>query len=944
MRDAFDSQGVEAKWLQAWASARVYDVKRGVPGEKKFLLHFAYPGISGFLHVGHLRGFSYSDVFCRYKRMTGHRVLFPAGFHASGIPSVGLARKVERKDPDTLAYLANNGCPPEQIPKLADPKEVVRYFGHVYAEDYWRRFGYLIDWRTLCTTIDPGYNRFIQWQFRQLQERNLLVVKPHHGPFCPVDGAVAVDASETDISKGGNAEVNEYTILKFALPDGRILPCATLRPETVYGVTNLWLPPEETYAQVKVGDETWIVSLPAAEKLAGLRDDVDLGLDPHGKVSNLVETKSLFDQEAANPFTGAKVPVLAAAFVHPGRATGVVMSVPAHAPYDWQALREIRPDIAPIVILRNPKAKGVPAEEAVRKHGVRSQADKAALDAATEEVYADEFHGGEMLPNTNRLAGLKASQAKDEIKAILKQIGQLETLQDFSEDVICRCGKNVVVRKIPDQYFIRYSDAPLTEESKAHAATMRVFPEEYRRDLPQVLDWFGDRACIRKGSWLGTEFPFKPGWIVEPISDSTFYSAYYIVSPYVNDGRLKPEELTDAFFDHVVHGKGAAATPVWAEVRKDFEFWYPVDINLGGKEHKTVHFPPYIMNHVALVPPAMRPRGIFVNWWVTQRAGEKISKSKGGAEPIPNAAKTYGVDAMRLYYCNVASAHVDIEWDPGVVHDYRAQVHRIYHLVRGHLDAPDTSSAPGVDDWLAHAWKGRLETATQAFEDYDLRTASNQLYYEFYNDLQWWRRRGGGRTPVATDILAQWVRSLAPITPFLAEELHESLGGKGLALASSFPQASTAASASAGARENFLKTVLDDLHSIIRVTQIKPKRVVVHTTPAWKVQAASAVAQAVARGERNPGDLIKRLLADPLVKPFAKDVPAFVNKSLKDRQAAAANGASFDEFDVLSQARPFLEQELESPVEVHRADDAASPDPGRKRQLAAPGKPAIYVE
>jgi len=940
MRRVFESEPIEQKWLERWQKAHVYDAHRGAPGERKFLLHFAYPGISGYLHVGHLRGFSYSDVFCRYKRMTGHHVLFPAGFHASGIPSVGLARKVERGDPDTLEYLRNNGCPPEVIETLKDPQGVVDYFSRVYADDYWRRFGYLIDWRTLCTTVDPGYKRFIQWQFKRLEKRGLLVVKPHHGPHCPLDGAVAVDPSETDISKGGHAEINEYTLLKFRLDDGAVLPCATLRPETVYGVTNLWINPGGDYVRVRVGDETWIVAAAAAEKLRGQRDDVAPQATPE-------DPARLLQQAAANPFTGAKAPILPAPFVDPNRASGVVMSVPAHAPYDWQALHEIRPDVQPIVIIRNPKAKGVPAEEAVKKHGVTSQADKTALDAATEEVYADEFHGGEMLPNTNRLAGLKVSDAKAEIKAILEQLGQFATLQDFSEDVVCRCGRKVVVRRIPDQWFVQYSDGPLTEESKRHAASMKIYPAEYQRDMPSVLDWFGDRACIRKGSWLGTEFPFKPGWIIEPISDSTFYPAYYIVAPYVNDHRLKTDDLTDAFFDFVFLGEGKAQTRLWDEVRQDFDYWYPVDINLGGKEHKTVHFPPYVMNHVALLEganAAKRPRGIFVNWWVTQKAGQKISKSKGGAEPIPNAAKKYSVDGMRLYYCHVSSAHVDLEWDPDIVLDYRARVARVFQFVSDLADSQATASPPGVDEWLRDTWAARVRVARDAFEAYDLRTACNQLYFEFYNDLQWWVRRGGRRSPAAQAVLDAWVRSLGPVTPFLAEELHELLGAERLVVQSAFPEPDAAAGANGvQAREDFLRAVLDDIHSIVRVTQIKPKRVVVHTAPRWKVRAHAAVLEAVRAGQRNPGDVIKRLLADPDLKAHGKDVPAFVQRVMKDARAEEAP-AHVDEFDVLASAREFLARELESAVEVYRADDADAPDPGKKRNVAAPRKPALYVE
>ena len=171
---------------------------------------------------------------------------------------------------------------------------------------------------------------------------------------------------------------------------------------------------------------------------------------------------------------------------------------------------------------------------------------------------------------------------------------------------------------------------------------MNLFPEEYKREMPGVLDWFEDRACIRKGSWLGTEFPFKKDWIIEPISDSTLYPAYYIISKFVNEKKITPGEMTEEFFDYVFLGKGKAKNEIWNDIKEDFDYWYPVDINLGGKEHKTVHFTVLLMNHVAVMSEAKRPKGIFVHWWVTQKGKEKISKSKGGVEHIAEAATKYG--------------------------------------------------------------------------------------------------------------------------------------------------------------------------------------------------------------------------------------------------------------------------------------------------------------
>ena len=256
------------KWKSRWSEARLFEPE-AQPGQKKFLIHFAYPGISGYLHVGHMRGFTYADIISRYKLMTGHNVLYPAGFHASGLPSVGLAKRVARNDQGTIEYLRNNGCPEDIIPTLTDPGAVVEYFSKIYTEDYWKHFGFTIDYTRLMTTISPGYKNFITWQFKQLQKHELLTQKPHYAPYCPTCGPVAVDPSQTDVLTGGSSEILEFAVLKFRLKDGSILPAATLRPETIFGVTNMWLHPDVEYVKLRVDDlDDWIVSPEAAVKLA----------------------------------------------------------------------------------------------------------------------------------------------------------------------------------------------------------------------------------------------------------------------------------------------------------------------------------------------------------------------------------------------------------------------------------------------------------------------------------------------------------------------------------------------------------------------------------------------------------------------------------------------------------------------------------------------------
>ncbi|HGY11618.1 MAG TPA: hypothetical protein ENK36_04575 [Desulfobacterales bacterium] len=487
--------------------------------------------------------------------------------------------------------------------------------------------------------MSPGYKKFIQWQFYKLKEKGLLTQKPHYAPFCPNCGPVAVDKSETDISEGGDAEILEFTVIKFDF-DGYILPAATLRPETIFGVTNMWVNPDVEYAIVKVGNEKWIISKEGAKKISNQIEGVE--------IIDSISGKELVGKKCVVPLVGREVPILPASFADPNVATGIVMSVPAHAPYDYIALKDIKADIEPIVIIEVEGYK-IPAKEIVEKMGIKSQKEEEALEDATQKLYKEEFHKGILNENCMEYAGIKISEIKDAVKDDLIAKGDATIMREFSKKVVCRCGESVIIKIVPDQWFIRYSDEELTEMSKEHVESMNIFPAEYKEELPKVLDWFGDRACIRKGKWLGTEFPFKKNWIIEPISDSTLYPAYYIISKYVNEGELDAKEMDNEFFDYVFLGKGKAKNNLWEKIRNDFLYWYPVDVNLGGKEHKTVHFPVFIMNHVAIMEWKHWPKGIFVNWWITQKSGEKISKSKGGAEPIPNAATKYGVDTMRLY-------------------------------------------------------------------------------------------------------------------------------------------------------------------------------------------------------------------------------------------------------------------------------------------------------
>ncbi len=931
-----DWNAIQTKWQQKWSDVELG--KASASNKEKFFMIFAYPGISGFLHVGHMRGFSYTDAICRYERLHGKEVLFPVGTHASGNQAIAFANKVKNNDEAWITYLKNNGCSEETISTLSETENVINYFNDVYVNEYWKKFGFLCDWERFTCTTYKDYEKFIQWQFKKLQQNNLLVQKPYFATACTVHGPVAVDPSETDISKGGNAEKNEYTLLKFKLNDA-FLVAATLRPETVYGQTNLWINPEGKYVRVEVNDEQWIMSEEAAHKLTHQKDDVILRDD--------VDPKELLGKMVLAPGIEREVPILPAPFCDTNVGSGIVTCVPSDAPYDYVALRRLQQheqectkyglsyqDVQKITLIPIIKSKGYgdfPAKEIVQKMGIKELNDPKLKDA-TQEIYKAGFHTGVMVDTCGKFTGKRVDEAKELVKAELLAQGKADLFHDLSEEVICRCGEKVVITRIDDQWFIKYSDQALTEKSKQHIEKMDIFPNEYKKNMPAVLDWFADRACVRLGNWLGSTFPFDEKWTVEPISDSTLYPAYYIVSKFVNSGFISADELTEDFFDYVFLNKGEGKEN-WKPIQAEFNYFYPLDINLGGKEHKTVHFPVFLMNHVAILPPEKWPKGIFANWWVTGK-GSKISKSKGGAEPIPNAIEKYGVDAMRLYYAHIGSPHVDVVWEEGTVLHYKNSLERIYGLVENLRKINGTNKV--LDTWLTSRMHEHLRDIKNAMDTYNLRELASIVYFSIPEDLKWYMRRGGEHKKTIEEMITTWAVLMNPITPHLSEEINtEELVSK-----SEWPQSDPLKiNLAAEAGEELVRNTMDGMRNVVKLAKLeKPTKFTLFVSQPWLYDLFIVLSREI-KVTRNVGEIMKRVLEEDSLKPKGKEVSKVVVSMLKDVSKLPTLVTSHEEeLQVMEDAKKFLEKEFDCTVEIVGESDHP------KSNSAMPGKVGILVE
>jgi len=247
-------------------------------------------------------------------RMRGYNVLLPMAFHYTGTPILAMSKRVIAGDRELMdVFVKLYGVPEEVIPSFADPINIASHF-HRDLKLGMQEMGFSIDWRREFTTVKPQYSKFIEWQFHQLYAKGLITRAPIRSDGAP--HARTPWASTTRLVTRSLRSASSPAI-KFDL-DGVALPAATLRPETIYGVTNLWLNPDAQYVEISLSGQRMIVSRMASAKLKGQYSGVEVLRDIVGA--------SLIGRQVTNPVTKGRVTILPASFVDPANATGVVMS------------------------------------------------------------------------------------------------------------------------------------------------------------------------------------------------------------------------------------------------------------------------------------------------------------------------------------------------------------------------------------------------------------------------------------------------------------------------------------------------------------------------------------------------------------------------------------------------------------------------------------------
>ena len=954
----YDPGAIESEWRDRWRESGTYEADPSEAGEPTFIT-VPYPYPSGGMHIGHARTYTVPDVYARYRRLQGDNVLFPIAWHVTGTPIIGAVERLKKGEEEQLSVLRDTyNVPEETLKDLETPMGFAHYFIEEHYKKGMRQLGLSVDWRREFTTNDERYTKFVTWQYETLYDRGLLEKGLHPVKYCTNEQQ---PVTTHDILEGEEAEFQEYTLIKFTveLDDGTtaVAPMATLRPETVRGVTNAFVKPSATYVRASVDGETWVVSEQAAEKLRLQEREV--------------ETEETFDGEAlvgkrvTNPVTDDEVLLLPATFVDPDNATGVVMSVPAHSPDDYVALQEVKaraddlaeygidPDavraIEPVPILTIEGYGEVPAKEAVEAHGITSQ-DDPALEDATQELYNREFHQGRLIDAYGEYAGEVVEDVRERFREDYRERGAFDSMNEFTEEVVCRCGGDVEVAK-QETWFLRYNDEDWKQKTKRAIERMDAIPENTREQYVHTVDWLNEWPCIRNYG-LGTRLPWDTDFVIEPLSDSTIYMAYYTFAHRLDD--VPPEEMDRAFFDTLFYGPESVEDPdeTALDLREEWDHWYPVDYRVSANDLISNHLTFFLYHHAELFDEANWPGGITI-MGMGLLEGEKMSSSKGHVVLPGEAVERYGADTVRFFLLNSAEPWQDFDWRADLVESTHDQLRRFFDRAERVIeDAPEEGETPAVDDrrpidrWLLSTLQATVREATEALEGFETRTASQAVFYGFEENLRWYRRRADLERPGARatlrEVLRARLRLLAPFVPFMANELHERLTGDPV---DDWPAVDPdLESPTVEAQERLIERLADDVGDILDVTGTEPETIRVYVAADWK---RDVLEQVVETGP-DVGAVMGEVMSDPDLRERGEAVNRLVQELVevvRERDEADLRATlDVDERATYEAASGFLAREFDADVEVYAEDDPDVVDPGGKAGSAQPLRPAVHVE
>lgn len=785
----YDPQAIEKKWQALWEREATFRVAKDTKKPKYYVLDmFPYPSGAG-LHVGHVEGYTATDIIARYKRQKGYAVLHPMGWDSFGLPAE--------------QYAVRTGT----HPAVTTQKNIDTYRRQL------KRMGFSYDWDRELATSDPTYYRWTQWIFTKLYERGLAYEAQMLVNFCPALGSVLSNEEvENGLSVEGGYPVERRPlrqwVLKITAYAERLLEDLSLldwpehlkrmqtnwigksegmlvsfkeantqfdvqvfttRADTLFGVTYLVVAPEHPLID-QVTTEEQKEQVAAYRKLAAGKSDLERGELEKDKTG--VWTGAF----VVNPVTGEKIPLWVADYVLMGYGTGAVMAVPAHDLRDFAFACKYALPIRPVL------------EPDIEAH-LEDLDPGEDPGKVKEQVLKGERcwpHDGKCLASEHDDLSLNGKNIQEAVA----------TAQEWLERK--GLGKKSTQYRLRDWLFSRqrYWGEPIPILHFEDGTKRALGADELPLCPPQVDDYkpteSGESPLAHEKEWVEVVDP-KTGKKAKRETNTMPQWAgscwYYL-------------RFCDA------HNDKEAFSP------EEERYWLPVDLYVGGAEHAVLHllyarFWHKVLYDCGLVstkepfhrlcnPGVITARsyrkagGAYVApEEVEERGGryyekasgeelkslvEKMSKSKLNGVSPDEVVEEFGADAVRLYEMFMGPLDKEKVWNTESISGCRRFLSRVYDMV---MSDKVQQVEPGEQALrLVHRL---LSQVAGDLEKLSFNTAIAKMM-EFLNEFS--------RFDVyPKELVEKVVLAISPFAPHLAEECWERLGHKGSLAFVPFPEA-----------------------------------------------------------------------------------------------------------------------------------------------------------
>jgi len=751
----YNPQRIEFKWQKIWKKNEIHKISGRKDRPKKYycLDMFPYPSGNG-LHVGHMRGYTYSDVIARKKKMEGYNILHPMGWDAFGLPAENFAIKY--------------GIHPQK----STNKNIENIRKDLNSA------GYMYDWSREITTCEPDYYKWTQWLFIQLYKKGLAYRKSASINWCPsckaglaneevVGGRCERCGAEVmkknfkqwffkitdyadrlldDFDRNqldwpekvkimqknwiGRSYGTEFSMeVKYAgdhkMLAGKLkgvelaqagvenpedfvkIKVYTTRIDTVFGITYVVLAPEHPLVKS--------LTTPEQEK------EVNKYIEEAKKKSEIERTSEEREKTgvftgsyAINPVNGQEVPIWVADYVLAHYGTGAIMAVPAHDQRDYEFAEKYNLEIIEVI---------KPAEG-------NSSVDKEAFEEDGILVGSGEF------------SGLPSGEARKKITKWMMEKGFGFATKNY------RLRDWLISRQ-------RYWGAPIPIIYCEKCGEVVVPEDQLPVLLPPLEDFkptgTGESPLAKVEKFVNTTCPKCGGPAkreTDTISQWVCSSWYYI--------RYADPKNNDKIFE-----------------KDKINYWLPVDLYVGGVEHAILHllYSRFItkflfdQGFIEFEEPFIR----LFNQGMIYYKGAKMSKSKGNVVKPAEFFEKYGADTMRVYELFMGPAEQDVEWnDQGVVGVFRflQKVWDVAIKVKSQNSKVESQklkvkSSNLEFEKLRHK---TIKKVTEDIENFRFNTAVSCLM-EYVNKIQ------NSKFKIPKEFIETLLLLLAPMAPHICEEL-----------------------------------------------------------------------------------------------------------------------------------------------------------------------------